>query len=95
MISDSVSFSFSIIWEHNRAEKCFKRAIMVGPPDAEAFSHYADFLWRVRMDLWSAEERYLQALSIEPNNTEHASKYASFLWSTGGEETCFPLNAPQ
>ncbi|KAJ6325128.1 hypothetical protein OIU76_012250 [Salix suchowensis] len=78
-----------------RQRNAFKRATMVGPPDAEAFSLYADFLWRVRKDLWSAEERYLQALSIEPNNTENASKYASFLWSTGGEETCFPPNAAQ
>ncbi|KAL9402392.1 hypothetical protein Peur_006241 [Populus x canadensis] len=53
-------------------EECFKRAIMVGPTDAEAFSHYADFLWRMKKDLWSAEEMYLQALSIEPNSTGHA-----------------------
>lgn len=95
LLSNYAQFLCTVRHDYDRAEKCFKRAIMVGPPDAEAFSHYADFLWRVRKDLWSAEERYLQALSIEPNNTEHASKYASFLWSTGGEETCFPLNAPQ
>lgn len=72
MISDSDSFVFSIIWELYWAEECFKRAIMVGPTDAEAFSHYADFLWRMKKDLWSAEEMYLQALSIEPNSTGHA-----------------------
>ncbi|KAF9674628.1 hypothetical protein SADUNF_Sadunf10G0146700 [Salix dunnii] len=95
LLSNYAQFLYTVRHDYDRAEKCFKRATMVGPPDAEAFSLYADFLWRVRKDLWSAEERYLQALSIEPNNTEHASKYASFLWSTGGEETCFPPNAPQ
>lgn len=62
MISDSDSFVFSIILELYWAEECFKRAI----------SHYADFLWRMKKDLWSAEEMYLQALSIEPNSTGHA-----------------------
>ncbi|KAL9365243.1 hypothetical protein Peur_043116 [Populus x canadensis] len=59
VISDSDSFVFSIILELYWAEECFKRAI----------SHYADFLWRMKKDLWSAEEMYLQALSIEPNST--------------------------
>ncbi|CAK7325830.1 unnamed protein product [Dovyalis caffra] len=95
LLSNYAQFLCTVRHDYDRAEECFKRAIMVGPSHAEAFGHYADFLWRVRKDLWSAEERYLQALSIEPNNTEHASKYATFLWSTGGEETCFPLDAPQ
>lgn len=69
MISDSDSFVFSIILELYWAEECFKRAIS---HYAEAFSHYPDFLWRMKKDLWSAEEMYLQALSIEPNSTGHA-----------------------
>ena len=76
-----------------RAEECFKRAIQVEPQDAEALGLYADFLWRVRNDLWEAEERYLQAVAADPKNPFHASKYAHFLWSTGGEGTCFPLNS--
>lgn len=63
------------------------------PPDAEALSRYADFLWIVRKDLWGAEERYQQALAVESDNPYHASKYANFLWSTGGDETCFPLDS--
>ncbi|KAL3521191.1 hypothetical protein ACH5RR_019340 [Cinchona calisaya] len=79
--------------DYDRAEECFKRAIQVEPPDAESLSRYADFLWTVRKDLWRAEDTYLQALSIEPENSYYASKYANFLWNTGGEETCFPLDA--
>lgn len=59
------------------------------PPDAEALSRYAEFLWKVRKDLWGAEERYQQALAAESGNPYYASKYANFLWNTGGEETCF------
>ena len=76
-----------------RAEDYFKRAIQVEPQDAEALGLYADFLWRVRNDLWEAEERYLQAVAADPKNPFHASKYAHFLWSTGGEGTCFPLSS--
>lgn len=75
-----------------RAEECFKRAVQVEPPDAESLSRYADFLWMVKKDAWEAEERYQQAIEAEPENPYHASKYASFLWSSGGEETCYPLN---
>lgn len=64
------------------------------PPDAEAFSRYADFLWLVRKDLEAAELRYQEALEEEPRNTYYASKYANFLWSTGGKDTCFPLESP-
>lgn len=66
---------------------------MVEPLDAQALTHYADFLWIVRKDLWNAEERYQQAMAAEPNSYYHASKYANFLWNTGGEETCFPLDS--
>lgn len=75
-----------------RAEECFKRAVQVEPPDAESMSLYANFLWKVRKDLWGAEEKYIQAMAAEPDNSYHASRYANFLWNTGGEETCFPLD---
>lgn len=60
---------------------------MVESPEAEAFSRYADFLWKVRNDTWAAELRYLQAIEIESNNSHYSSKYASFLWNTGGQDS--------
>ncbi|XP_073146277.1 uncharacterized protein [Henckelia pumila] len=78
--------------DYDRAEECYKRAVQVMPPDAEALSLYANFLWMVRNDLWQAEERYLQALAAEPDNSFYASRYANFLWTTGGEDTCYPIN---
>ncbi|KAH0676552.1 hypothetical protein KY285_024353 [Solanum tuberosum] len=71
------------------AEECFKRAVQVEPPDAEALCQYAIFLWKVKNDLWGAEERYQQAVAAEPRNSYYRCTYANFLWSTGGEETCF------
>ncbi|KAJ8769476.1 hypothetical protein K2173_002966 [Erythroxylum novogranatense] len=92
LLLNYAQFLFAVSRDHDRAEECFKRAIMAGgPPDAEVFSRYADFLWIVRKDLWGAEEKYQQAVAVEPNNHYHASKYANFLWNTGGEDTCFPL----
>lgn len=76
----------------NRAEEYFKRAIKVEPPDAEALSKYAGFLWQARKDLWAAEETYLEAISAEPTNPFYAGNYAHFLWNTGGEDTCFPID---
>lgn len=76
----------------HRAEECYKRAVQVMPPDAEALSLYANFLWMVRRDLLEAEEKFLQALAAEPDNSYFASRYANFLWSTGGEETCYPVS---
>ncbi|KAL8470321.1 hypothetical protein ACS0TY_032970 [Phlomoides rotata] len=78
--------------DYDRAEECFKRAVQVMPPDSESLSQYANFLWTVRKDYLGAEESYLQGLTLEPDNSYYASRYANFLWSTGGEETCFPLN---
>lgn len=75
-----------------RAEEYFKKAVAVEPPDAEAHSKYASFLWRVRNDLWAAEETFLSAISADPDNSSYAANYAHFLWNTGGEDTCFPLN---
>ncbi|XP_057788910.1 uncharacterized protein LOC131005831 [Salvia miltiorrhiza] len=81
--------------DYQRSEECFKRAVQASPPDAESLSQYANFLWTVRKDYWAAEESFLQALALEPNNAHYASRYANFLWSTGGEDTCFPLNNSQ
>lgn len=77
-----------------RAEEYFKKAIAAEPPDAEAFSKYASFLWKVRNDLWAAEETFLEAIAVDPTNSYYAANYAHFLWNTGGEDTCFPLSSP-
>lgn len=79
-----------VLW--NSAEEYFKRAVKVEPPDAEALSKYASFLWQARKDLWSAEETYLEAIAADSGNSYYAANYAHFLWSTGGEDTCFPLD---
>ncbi|KAI3811536.1 hypothetical protein L1987_21260 [Smallanthus sonchifolius] len=76
-------------------EDYFKRASRVEPKDAEALNKYGSFLWQVRKDLWAAEETYLEAISADPNNSFFAANYAHFLWSTGGEDTCFPLESPE
>ena len=73
----------------NRAEDYFKKAVEGKPADAEAFNKYATFLWRVRKDLWAAEQTFLEAISAESGNPFYAAKYADFLWSSGAEETCF------
>lgn len=77
----------------SRAENCFKKAIESEDVDAEAYSKYAIFLWKVRNDLWAAEENFLEAISADPTNSFYAANYANFLWQTGGEETCFPLES--
>lgn len=76
-----------------RAEKYFKKAAEVEPKDAEALNKYANFLWKVRKDLWAAEETFNQAIAAEPNNNFYAANYAHFLWNTGGEDTCYPLDS--
>lgn len=95
LLSNYAQFLRLVSRDYDRAEQCFKRAIQLDPNDAEIVSQYANFLWLVRRDLWRAEERFQQAMAAEPDNSYHASKYASFLWSTGGEETCHPLNPPR
>ncbi|KAF8022030.1 hypothetical protein BT93_G2230 [Corymbia citriodora subsp. variegata] len=92
LLSNYAHFLCLVYQDYPRAEECFKRAVQVEPPDAESLSRYADFLWMVKKDAWEAEERYQQAITAEPENPYHASRYASFLWSSGGEETCYPLN---
>lgn len=92
LLCNYAQFLHLVAHDYDRAEECFKRAVQIMPPDAESLNQYASFLWTVRRDLSGAEERFLQALSVEPENSYYASRYANFLWSTGGEETCFPLN---
>lgn len=76
-----------------RAEEMFKRAVGVGPPDADSLSRYASFLWVARNDQAGAEEKFLEAIEADPSNTVHAANYAHFLWNTGGEDTCYPLTS--
>lgn len=92
LLSNYAHFLCLVYRDYRRAEECYKRAVQVEPPDAESLSRYADFLWMVKKDAWEAEERYQQAIAAEPENPYHASRYASFLWSSGGDETCYPLN---
>lgn len=94
LLSNYAQFLYMVAHDHERAEECFKRAAAVGQLDldADSLSRYADFLWKVKKDLSAAEEIYQQSIEVDPENTYYISKYASFLWSTGGEETCFPLN---
>ncbi|KAL5984391.1 hypothetical protein ACLOJK_018495 [Asimina triloba] len=73
-------------------EYYFKRAVRVETPDAESLSRYAHFLWLARSDTGAAEETFLEAIAADPSNAHHAANYAHFLWSTGGEDTCFPLD---
>lgn len=77
-----------------RAEEYFKRAVAVEPADAESLRKYGNFLWKVRNDLWSAEETFLEAISSDPENSFYHADYAHFLFSTGAEDTCFPLSSP-
>ncbi|KVI11893.1 Tetratricopeptide-like helical [Cynara cardunculus var. scolymus] len=84
-----------LLANYAQAEDYFKRATKVEPKDAEALSKYASFLWQIRKDLWAAEETYLEAISADPDNSFYAANYAHFLWSTGGEDTCYPLDSPE
>ncbi|XP_074287234.1 uncharacterized protein LOC141612370 [Silene latifolia] len=95
LLSNYAQFLCLVSRDYDRAEECYKRAIQLDQSDAEVISLYANFLWVVRKDLWGAEKRFQQAVAAEPDNSYHASKYASFLWSTGGEETCYPIDPPR
>ncbi|KAG6433318.1 hypothetical protein SASPL_104927 [Salvia splendens] len=92
LLCNYARFLHLVARDYQRSEECFRRAVQVTPPDGESFSEYANFLWTVRKDYLAAEETYLQAMALEPHNSYFASRYANFLWSTGGEDTCFPLN---
>ncbi|XP_059660850.1 uncharacterized protein LOC132307180 [Cornus florida] len=94
LLANYAQFLYLVAHDYDRAEEYFKKAVKVEPADAEAFSKYASFLWQVKKDLWAAEETYLEAISADPTNSYYAANYAHFLWSTGGEDTCFPINSP-
>ncbi|KAL7082024.1 hypothetical protein ACP275_14G075000 [Erythranthe tilingii] len=93
LLANYAQFLYLVLHDFDRAEDYFKRATKVEPKDGEALNKYANFLWLVRKDLWAAEETYLEAISAERNNSYYAANYAHFLWSTGGEETCFPIDS--
>ncbi|KAK3035424.1 hypothetical protein RJ639_032849 [Escallonia herrerae] len=94
LLANYAQFLYLVAHDYDRAEEYFKRAAKVEPKDAEALSKYASFLWQAKKDLWAAEETYLEAISIDPSDSYYAANYAHFLWSTGGEDTCYPLNSP-
>ncbi|KAL0812700.1 hypothetical protein Bca101_069143 [Brassica carinata] len=94
LLANYAQFLYLIIHDYDRAEKYFKRAAKAEPADAEALSKYATFLWKARNDIWRAEETFLEAISADPTNSFYSTNYAHFLWNTGGDETCFPLDAP-
>ncbi|KAL0865325.1 hypothetical protein Bca101_044443 [Brassica carinata] len=94
LLANYAQFLYLIIHDYDRAEKYFKRAAKAEPADAEALSKYATFLWKARNDIWRAEETFLEAISADPTNSFYSANYAHFLWNTGGDETCFPLDAP-
>ncbi|KAI3772238.1 hypothetical protein L6452_03419 [Arctium lappa] len=95
LLANYAQFLCLVARDYDRAEDYFKRASKVEPKDAEALNKYASFLWQIRNDLWAAEETYLEAISADPNNSFYAANYAHFLWSTGGEDTCYPLDSPE
>ncbi|OAY72714.1 hypothetical protein ACMD2_03453, partial [Ananas comosus] len=77
--------------DHERANYYFSRAVTAEPADGEAMCRYALFLWRALGDLEKAEDMFGAAMDADPRNNHHQSSYSWFLWSTGGIETCFPL----
>ncbi|CAN8295168.1 unnamed protein product [Cochlearia groenlandica] len=94
LLANYAQFLYLIIHDYDRAEKYFKKAAKAEPADAEALNKYATFLWQARNDIWRAEETFLEAISADPTNSFYSANYAHFLWNTGGDETCFPLDAP-
>ncbi|KAF3569980.1 hypothetical protein F2Q69_00063704 [Brassica cretica] len=94
LLTNYAQFLYLIIHDYDRAEKYFKRAAKAEPTDAEALNKYATFLWKARNDIGRAEETFLEAISADPTNSFYSANYAHFLWNTGGDETCFPLDAP-
>ncbi|KAL8140966.1 hypothetical protein V2J09_006987 [Rumex salicifolius] len=93
LLANFAQFLYTVAHDNDRAEEYFKAAMSIEPKDAEACNKYANFLWHVKKDLWGAEETYLEAISADPSNTYYAANYAHFLWNTGGEDTCYPLDA--
>ncbi|KAG6466380.1 uncharacterized protein LOC122036194 [Zingiber officinale] len=93
LLANFAQFLYLVLRDHNRAEYYFKKAVGTKPDDAEALSRYASFLWVARKDLAAAEERFLEAVAADPGNPAYAAAYAHFLWNTGGDDTCYPLEA--
>ncbi|XP_074567541.1 uncharacterized protein LOC141824198 [Curcuma longa] len=95
LLANFAQFLYLVLRDHSRAEYYFKKAVGTKPVDAEALSRYASFLWVARKDLASAEERFLEAVAADPGNAAYAAAYAHFLWNTGGDDTCYPLEADE
>ncbi|KAI0512201.1 hypothetical protein KFK09_012839 [Dendrobium nobile] len=92
LLSNFAQFLYTVRRDHDRAEEYFKRALRAEPAEAETLCRYANFLWVARKDLGAAEETFLEAISADPANSYYSANYAHFLWSTGGEDTCYPLD---
>ncbi|KAK8955554.1 hypothetical protein KSP40_PGU020955 [Platanthera guangdongensis] len=91
ILSNFAQFLYLVLRDHCSAEEYFKRAAEAAPADAEALCRYANFLWAAKADLEAAEETFLAAIAVDPGNSCYSANYAHFLWSTGGRDTCYPL----
>lgn len=91
ILSNFAQFLHVVLRDHHSAEEYFKRAAKAEPADAEALCRYANFLWEAKADTEAAEETFLEAIAADPGNSYYSANYAHFLWSTGGEDTCYPL----
>ncbi|PKA63115.1 hypothetical protein AXF42_Ash007911 [Apostasia shenzhenica] len=92
LLTNFAQFLYLVLQDHDRAEEYFKKAARAEPADAESLNRYANFLWVARNDLGAAEETFLEAIAADPGNSYYSANYAHFLWSTGGEDTCYPLD---
>lgn len=93
LLCNYAQFLYLVAKDHDKADHYFRRAVQVTQVDVECLSLYANFLWRAKNDLSAAENTYLMAIDHDPNNSALAANYANFLWNTGGEDTCFLLDA--
>ncbi|XP_048608908.1 uncharacterized protein LOC106410002 [Brassica napus] len=55
LLANYAQFLYLISQDYDRAEICFKKAIESEEVDAEIYSKYAVFQWRVLNDIWAAE----------------------------------------
>ncbi|XP_074568139.1 uncharacterized protein LOC141824710 [Curcuma longa] len=92
LLANFAQFLYLVLQDHDRAEFYFKKAVASKPADGEAWSRYASFLWVARKDLAAAEETFLEAIAADPGSAAYAASYAHFVWSTGGGDTCHPLD---
>ncbi|CAN6815058.1 unnamed protein product [Brassica oleracea] len=55
LLANYAQFLYLISQDYDRSEICFKKAIESEEVDAEIYSKYAVFQWRVLNDIWAAE----------------------------------------